>query len=69
MQNEIQIYYAKKSNMLGGVFVLALMFFGFALPAIIVGELPPQRELIGQAIGNFLDFWIVLNLCPSCWQV
>jgi len=62
MENDVTIYKAKKSNMSGGLFVLAIFFFGFTLPAIIVGELPPQRELIGQVI--FLLGGIFLTVIP-----
>jgi hypothetical protein len=62
MNDDLKIYKAKKSNMSGGVFVLALIFLGFTLPAIIVGELPLQRELIGQ--GIFYLCGIVLLIAP-----
>ena len=54
MENNLTIYKAKKSVMLGGLFLLALVFLGFTLPLLIAGN-PIETGKLWGLIG----FWII----------
>jgi hypothetical protein len=61
MEDKIAVYGIKKSNMFGGLFVLALLFFGVTLPSIISGD--SISQLIEQQ-GPLWLLGIVLTLVP-----
>ena len=62
MGDEVTIYRSKKLNMLAGVFVIALLFFGLTLPPIISGEQMSYSKLLG--LVGFWFFGIFLTLAP-----
>ena len=62
MENEVTIYKFRKSNMLAGASVIALLFFGLTLPAIISSEQMSQSKLLG--LTGFWFFGLFLTLAP-----
>jgi hypothetical protein len=60
--DEVTIYRSKKLNILAGVFVIALLFFGLTLPPIISGEQMSQSNLLG--LTSFWFFGLFLTLAP-----
>ena len=63
------MYRADRSNMLAGVFVLALLFFGLTLPPIISGEQMSQGKLLGLVIFWFLGLFLTLAPLAGKFEV
>jgi len=69
IENEVTMYRADKSNMLAGVLVLILLFFGLTLPPVISGEQMSQGKLLGLAIFWFLGLFLTLAPLASKLEV
>lgn len=61
METQIKIYSFNKSNVLAGVFILALLFFGITLPSIISGE--HYSQIIGKQ-GPLWLLGIIITILP-----
>jgi hypothetical protein len=67
MNEIVHFYKPKKSAMGGGLFVLAIVFFGLTLPVCLEGEALSQTKLLG--LIGFWFFGIMLTVIPLMFRL